>query len=356
MFENDTFENILGRMLDNVPSDIDKREGSIIYDALAPAAVELTNFYIANDGILQESFADTATREYLKLRAKEQGIYIKSATYAYYKGEFNVKVPISSRFNANGIGFTVTEPIEEPSDSGVFTYMLMCDVAGTIGNNSLGDLVAIDYVAELSSGVLTELLIPGENEEDTESFRQRYFDKINKTAFGGNRDDYIQKVKEINGVGEVKAFRTPNGGGTVKVIITDTDNNVASKKLISTVKEILDPTEYEGLGFGVAPIGHKVIVSSATPVDVDISLGITTENGNPIDENVVIDTLKSYISSVNNKWENKSTLKLYVSQVIAIILDIDNVIDVTNVLINGNANFFEAKNNEIFRFNSLNVG
>ena len=41
MYEHITFDVILERMMDRVPNNIDKREGSIIYDALAPAAVEL---------------------------------------------------------------------------------------------------------------------------------------------------------------------------------------------------------------------------------------------------------------------------------------------------------------------------
>ena len=45
MFEDMTYEVILKRMLDRVKNSIDKREGSIIYDALAPAAVELSIMY-----------------------------------------------------------------------------------------------------------------------------------------------------------------------------------------------------------------------------------------------------------------------------------------------------------------------
>lgn len=38
MYEEMTYENILQQMLDRVTSDVDKREGSVIFDALAPAA------------------------------------------------------------------------------------------------------------------------------------------------------------------------------------------------------------------------------------------------------------------------------------------------------------------------------
>lgn len=38
MYENKTYENLLNGMLERVPDDIDKREGSIVYDALGPTA------------------------------------------------------------------------------------------------------------------------------------------------------------------------------------------------------------------------------------------------------------------------------------------------------------------------------
>ena len=49
MYENITYESILQRMLDRIPDDMDKSEGAVIYDALAPAAVELQLMYIELD-------------------------------------------------------------------------------------------------------------------------------------------------------------------------------------------------------------------------------------------------------------------------------------------------------------------
>lgn len=45
MFEDMTFERILTRCLSRVPQTVDKREGAIIYDAIAPAAAELAILY-----------------------------------------------------------------------------------------------------------------------------------------------------------------------------------------------------------------------------------------------------------------------------------------------------------------------
>ena len=47
--EGNDFEDILARLLENVDASLDKRQGSIIYDALAPAAAELAQCYIALD-------------------------------------------------------------------------------------------------------------------------------------------------------------------------------------------------------------------------------------------------------------------------------------------------------------------
>lgn len=37
MFEDQTFEEIMDRMLNSISADIDTREGGVIYNALAPA-------------------------------------------------------------------------------------------------------------------------------------------------------------------------------------------------------------------------------------------------------------------------------------------------------------------------------
>lgn len=51
MNEIPTYEEILQRCLDRISNTIDKRQGSIIYDALAPCCVELAQMYIELSGI-----------------------------------------------------------------------------------------------------------------------------------------------------------------------------------------------------------------------------------------------------------------------------------------------------------------
>ena len=44
-------------MLDRVKDEFDRREGSVIYDATAPASVEFAELYIPADVILKQAFA-----------------------------------------------------------------------------------------------------------------------------------------------------------------------------------------------------------------------------------------------------------------------------------------------------------
>ena len=91
-------------------------------------------------------------------------------------------------------------------------YQVQCETAGAIGNQYFGNMIPIDYINGLQTAQLTDLLIPGEDEEDTEHFRQRYFDSFNAQAFGGNRADYLAKVRAIDGVGNVQSYQSLEWG------------------------------------------------------------------------------------------------------------------------------------------------
>lgn len=215
MFEEQTFEKILNRMLSRVQADIDKREGSILYDALAPAAAELAQLYIELHHTIKESYADTASREYLILRCKERGISPKPATKA--KLECTVLPDfldvIGKRFNLGTFNYI----IKERSDSG--KYLAECETAGEAGNRYLGNMIPMEYIQGLQSATLTKVLIHGEEEESTEKLRERYFDSLKTQSFGGNKRDYMEKVLSISGVGAVKVVPWWKGGANPNDLI-----------------------------------------------------------------------------------------------------------------------------------------
>lgn len=335
MYEDITFELILQRMLDRVPDNLDKRESSPIYNALAPAAVELQLMYIEFDIILQETFGDTASREYLIRRAAERGIHPYPSTYAILKGEFtptSIDIPIGSRFSLHDLNYYVKEKIED----GV--YQVECEEPGVKGNQYFGDLIPIEYIDGLETAKLTEILIPGEDEEDTESLRSRYFASFDTKSYGGNKKDYIDKTNSIAGVGSTKVTPIWKGGGTVKLTILNSNFDKASPTLIDTVQQIIDPTK-DGHGLGVAPIGHIVTVDTAEEVTVNITCNITFDDGysfsilKPQIEQVVSD----YLLELRKDWANQNNLIVRITQIETKILGIEGVIDIGGTKINDSA-------------------
>ncbi len=332
MYEHMTYEKILENILKNVPTNVDKREGSVIYDAIAPCALELAHTYIEFDKIIKESFADSASREYLIRRAKERDIEPIEATYAYLKGVFNIDVPINSRFSLNGLNYEVVEKIGEQ------TFKMRCETAGSRGNKYFGVLIPIDYIQGLEKAELTELLIPAEDEEATESLRMRYFKTFESESYGGNVQDYLNKTNALQGVGASKVTPVWAGGGTVKVTILDSEHNKATLELISFVQETLDTTK-DGKGLGIAPIGHIVTVDTVTELYINIKTSITFENGITFDDvqDEVNEIVSSYLLNIRKEWGNKKTSVIRIAQIESDILNLDGVVDIMGTTINGSS-------------------
>ncbi|MEA4831563.1 MAG: baseplate J/gp47 family protein [Oscillospiraceae bacterium] len=345
MYEDMTYDVILKRMLDRVPGTFDKREGSIIYDALAPAAIELTLVYIQMDMILNESFGDTASREYLIRRASERGIETEPATNAILKGEFtptNIDM-LNARFNLNQLNYVVTELIS----SGI--YKVQCESTGIIGNQSFGDMIPIDYIEGLESAKLTEVLIPGEDEESTDSLRERYFNSFKSQAFGGNKHDYIEKTLALDGVGGVKIYPVWNGGGTVKVVILNSEFQIPSTALVNAVQTALDPVPNNGLGLGIAPIGHVVTVAGVTSSTINIVTEITYQNGWSWTDvkSYAEAAVDAYFKELSQAWDDNDALIARISQIETRFLDLPGIVDIANTTLNGAAQNLTLGANEI---------
>ena len=300
MYEAETQELILARMLARVSSKYDKREGSIIYDATAPASVEFQNFFIELDSVLSEVFADTASREYLIKRCAERGISPKPASYTVAKGLFTpatIEIPIGSRFSHDDYNYTVIKKLED----GV--YNLQCETIGSDANGITGQLIPIDYVQGLASAEIVEISILGEDEEDTENLRARYFSSLTAEAFGGNKIDYRNKILSISGVGGVKIYSGAewNGGGTVKAVIVDSDKKVPTFELVNQVQTEIDPEANQGEGVGIAPVGHFVTVVGAYDTKIDIETTLTYEDGQSWStlKTKIEDAVDNYFTSLN---------------------------------------------------------
>ena len=345
MYEDKTFELILGAMVNRAEDwarqrgeTIDTREGSIIYSALAPAAAELHLAYIDIKEILDETFEDTASREFLIRRAAEKGVFVYQATSSIRRGEFSMDVPIGARFSLNRLNYRVVEK----ESTGVFR--LICEAPGIVGNLDSGAMVPVDFIAGLEFARLTGVLIPGEDEEATEHLRNRLEASRNSQSFGGNIQDYVDKTTSLPGVGGVKVYRGWDGGGTVKLIITDSTYHQPSATLIDDTQTAIDPIPHQGQGLGIATIGHTVTVSPVDVETINISFQLTYESGWswPDLQPHALAVIDDYFNELSAEWDtvdwrndSGSTLVIRISQIETRILTLAGVLDIQGTTING---------------------
>ena len=397
MYENITYEMLLERMLSRVPDKFDKREGSVIWDTHSPTAIELQILYLELDVILREVYGDTASREFLILRCRERGIAPYEATKAVLKGVFTpAGIDMTGRrLNIGDVNYIVRERIADGE------YQVECETAGKIGNQFFGAMVPIEYIQGLQTAELTEVLIPGEDEEETEDLRKRYFKSFDEKAFGGNVADYLEKTNAIPGVGKTKVTRVWNAdispsdmipqksveewyhsvketlseevgswlgsvfcaakekklttGGTVLLTIIDSEFGPASDALVQTVQDTMDPDINAGDGYGLAPIGHVVKVESAKVKQVAIKSTITFEPGYGWDnlQSSIEDAVSDYFLGLRKEWSDTSYLVVRVSQVDNRILEVPGVIDVQDTFLNGAASNLVLDEYEIPMFGGV---
>ena len=204
-YEEMTYERIMSRCLARVPGTVDKREGSIIYDAIARQQPNWRFFTLTRSTQMDRAFPDTAADVDLTNKAKERGVFRLPASAAVRKGVFKgaagyMDIPIGSRFSGGTVNYRATRKE---------SWCLSDDLRGHRGDRQRllwQAHVPITYIAGLTSAELQDILIPGEDEESDEELRARYMQSLSNTAFGGNVAEYKQQIEQIEGVGAAKIF------------------------------------------------------------------------------------------------------------------------------------------------------
>ncbi|MBW3700551.1 baseplate J/gp47 family protein [Bacillus altitudinis] len=344
MFEDQSYEAIMERMLERIPDDIDKRENSVIWNALAPAAAELAQSYIWLDQVFDLVFADTAQGEFLDRRAAEVGITRKAATSAVWSVTIqpeNVNIPAGSRFFIEDVYFQFSKD-----------GTLECETTGTAGNGQLTGqpLLSLDNIPGLESVIFEELKIPGQEEEDDEALYERYLMRARREAVSANKAHYKKWAEEVEGVGRAKVFPLWNGEGTVKVVITDGNFDVATDLLVNKVQEYIDPVP--GEGEGQAPIGATATVESAKWKDVEVSVSVELKMDYSIEDaqEEIEEKVKALLKSLAFE-ENV----IRMSAINDILYHADSVSDYADVLINGEPKNLPLQDIEIPRLGQVNV-
>lgn len=345
--EAQNFDYWLNLMLDNVPNDIDKREGSIIYDAVAPAAMVSAQQSLSLANILRETYIKTAQGEFLDYRAVEHGTNRYTATNTEVKAKFNdddgnpVNVEAGDRFASiaeSPIFYTVIKA------NGDGTAEMQAEESGTSANSYLGQVLPVTPNDNLAWAEIIEITIPARDEENDEHLRARLLNSNSWVAYGGNVADYLDMTSKISDVGATQVYPTWDGPGTVKLVILNNDLMPASSTLVKKVKEEIDPEESTTQGYGLAPIDHQVTVTTPDKISVNVAMNVTIADSANIDTiraNIKA-SLEELFKSLRKDWSTIDSvtgrgykLTVYRSKILSRVMTLEGVANATMPQLNG---------------------
>lgn len=345
--EAQNYDYWLNLMLDKVPDDIDKREGSIIYDALAPAAMVSAQQSLSLANIIRETYIKTAQGEFLDYRAFEHGTNRYAATNTEVKAKFNdddgnpVNVEVGDRFASiaeSPIFYTVIKA----NDDG--TAEMQAEEAGTSANSYIGQVLPVTPNDNLAWAEITEVTIPARDEETDDHLRARLLNSNSWVAYGGNVADYLDMTSKIHDVGATQVYPTWDGPGTVKLVILNNDLMPASQTLVKKVKEEIDPEDKETQGYGLAPIDHRVTVTTAETLTVNVQINalLDAQHVTSNIEQQIKNVLSKFFIELRQNWATINpttgrgyTLTIFRSRILSKIMQIEGVANADLPILNG---------------------
>lgn len=333
MYENETYENIMARMLSRFPDTYDKRQGSTLWDLLSPKAIELSQAYMQMDNVLNLGFAETATGDLLERRVAEQGLTrkesIKSTGSVIFTGPIDTVIPVGTRISTVPdttdtlpVYFVTTE--EKTIASGFVDVAVIAEEGGYDGNVFIG---AISQILGDLSGTITvsnlEAFTGGIDEETDEELYTRYKEKVSRPSTSGNKYHYEQWAQEVQGISDARCYPLWNGPGTVKVVVINSEKRSPSQTVLN---EAIDYIET------IRPVGVSVTVNGVTEISIDVSANLTLRSGAVIDQvrDSIIEHITNYFKSIAFV---EDTVRF--TAIGNAILDADGVIDYTDLRING---------------------
>jgi len=241
---------------------------------LYAAAAQIQSLYLQAQWLLDQSFPQTASGEYLDRHAQLRGISRGIATCATGTLRFGVPAPIGSDLTISsgtvcmtrdGIRFSTTDRAVLKAGALYADAPAMALTPGLQGNVAAG---TVTVMAAMPVGIKActnpAAFSGGDDEEDDEALRIRLLDSYLRLPNGANAAYYEQTALSRPGVAAAVAVGRPRGVGSVDLYVA-TDAGIPDAALLSELNAYLQEKR---------EISVDLRVLAPTPQAVNISVAI----------------------------------------------------------------------------------
>lgn len=297
-------------MLDVADDNLDKREGSVIYDAIAPVAQAVGEF-LGIDVLRIYSAINMleAGGEDLDNWAASYGLERFGAQYAYY----NIKIEPEGQDLAVGEMLTSNATNERWVYEGnsVVSSAEPGDYIESVGNHLEPDLGNRD----ISSITILSVRDSGRDVESDEDLRSRIIRQL-RASSGGTVSQYVNWMlnESMGGKGVWGCFIFPRGRrcGYIDIYPINESYDVNKTRwfdeaTLAALKEEADPVDSEGWGYGIVPIGQRLRFHAGLFYDMKFIIYVVfsdyTQNMAVPDalHRRIFEVTKDYLNKVINK-------------------------------------------------------
>ena len=321
-----------------------------------PFCTKLSEILLNLDEEKKKSFMSTAVEygydHFVDLRASEVGLTRKQATFAlvpvtfYGKKTTQIKQGTIVSTLDNRLYYLTENIILDENGEG--EGICKAQNSGSQYNVKAKEIcyLPVKY-ADVISVENKESYNDAYDEESNEDLYNRYLLKVRTPATSGNKHHYEQWASEVTGVGYAKCVPAEviGQGGKVKVIIANSNKRGASKELIQKTYDYIN--EVRPLLSGILEIVTvkevNIDITGKVEIDTSITLGEVQE--------IFRKLIQEYL-------ENKvyMTKRISVAKIQSILIDIDGVIDCSDIKINGVASNISLAEDEVAVFQNVGLG
>lgn len=340
-----TFDEILASIKARIPIDIDMSEGSFVDTLVRGAAFEIADSYFDQQALLPIAFVDETSGPYIDKRAAEYGIARKAGTKAHasvtFSGSDGVVVPAGTGVQTqDGLVFYTDSAVTVAS--GMATADVTAAESGTEYNVDAGAIVLMQN----STGVAVSSSTAAEGGTDDETdaaLLERLYALWQKPATSGNANQYEAWALEVDGIGGAKVWPAWNGGGTVKVVILDSNMEPPTPDKVSEVAVHIEE---------VRPICVDVTVVAATETELAIAAAVQIDSTTT--KEVVQEKFTALVDAYCKSIAFASQTVVY-NRIAYMLLSIDGVTDFTALTVNGGTENITLADNAVPVLGSVTV-
>lgn len=263
-------------------NDLSKQEGSYNFDIASSIAEELETEYKKVDELERELFPWSCTKEpYLSYHLKCYGLERLKETKATgtvtFKGSITALIPkgsvVISRVGVKY--FTLDNAVI--GNNGLVDVKVECEFGGSAGNCAIGDITSFDINIQNVTSVTNANKISGGAEiESVESAKARMAFKASTPSHSGNKNNYIEWVREFGGVGKASVLGAGEydvKGGSVKIYVSLFDGTVPSKEFLDSLLKHMNDTNKRPVGVNLDIVGFEPLYTDVTFDEIIVKAG-----------------------------------------------------------------------------------